>query len=114
MMYQDGSVDKNMNYQDICNDKYVVSIAYGYSDEIVNNSMVVWTSHYHKSGHGDLVGVYPSIPYDYEIINPFLVQHNIIVNWIDCNYTWDTFDNKTGNWSGVIGEVSIQNANQSR
>ena len=40
IMYQDGSVGDNIRYQDICIDKYAVSIAHFYSNRVVNNSMV--------------------------------------------------------------------------
>ena len=104
MIHYNGYVGNTIRYQDTCIDKYAVSIAYAYSSEVVNNSLVEWTSMAHKSGHGDLVGTYPSIHYYYEIIIPFLEHHNIIVNWIDCNYTWGTFDNETGT-IGVLGQV---------
>ena len=109
-MYQDGTVGHNIRYQDICSDKYAVSIAYYYSNGVVNNSMVEWESINHKSGHGDFVGIYSSISYDYEIMAPFLENYDIIVNWIDCNYTVGTFDYETGTYTtGVFGQVKIFN-----
>ena len=107
-MHQDGTVGHNIRYQDICSDKYAVSIAYYYSDEVVNNSMVEWKYSFHKSGHGDIVGTYNSIPYPYEIMAPFLGNYNIIVHWIDCNYTWGTLE--TGTYTtGALGQVKIFN-----
>ena len=87
IMYEDGTVGHNIRYQDICSDKYAVRIAYFYSEDVVNNSLVVRKNY--KSGHGDFVGIYTytSIPYNYEIMAPFLENYNIIVNWTDCNFT---------------------------
>ena len=44
IMYQDRSVGKNVRYQDICAEKFLVNVAYNedYSFKIVNNSMVVY------------------------------------------------------------------------
>ena len=107
MMYQNGTVGNNIRYQDVCTDINIVNIAYGYSDDVVNNSMVEYTWSHHISGHGDLVGVQSMIAYPYEIFYPFFETYNIIANWTDCNYTFGVYDNETGKYTGVIGQVNI-------
>ena len=106
-MYQNGTVGNNIRYQDVCTDINIVNIAYAYSDEVVNNSMVEWKLLAHKSGHGDFVGVYSMISYYYEIFYPFFETYNIIANWTDCNYTWGTYNNETGKYNGVVGQVNL-------
>ena len=107
MMYQNGTVGTNIRYQDVCTDINIVNIAYGYSWMVVNNSMVEWVTVGHNSGHGDRVGVFTSIPYPYEIFHPFFEKYNIIANWTDCNYTLGTYNNETGKYTGVIGQVNL-------
>ena len=52
---------------------------------------------------GDIIGHYS---YDTEILSKFISNYNILVNWIDCNYTWGWFDDETGKWTGAVGQVS--------
>ena len=102
MMYDDGSVSSKVRYSDICKDRFVANIAYVWSEAVVNNSMVEYPPYI-------MEGEFPYIPYDYEIIGPFLFNYNIIVNkWIDCNDTYGIFDNETGKWTGAVGQVNIK------
>ena len=47
------------------------------------------------------------IPYDFEILEIFFKTNNIIVNWLDCNYTRGWYDDKTGRWTGAVGKVKM-------
>ena len=57
--------------------------------------------------HGDLVGIYPFIAEEDEILRIFFSNHNLIINWLDCNYTWGWLDDETGKWTGAVGKVTI-------
>ena len=46
-----------------------------------------------------------SIPYAFEILEIFFKTNNIIVNWLNCNYTWGWYDYDTGRWTGAVGKV---------
>ena len=107
MIYQNGTVGNDIRYQDVCTDINIVNIAFAYSDDVDNNSMVEYTWSHHISGHGDLVGVQGMIAYPYEIFYPFFETYNIIANWTDCNYTFGVYDNETGKYTGVIGQVNL-------
>ena len=37
-----------------------------------------------------------NIPWDWEIINSFIYKYNIKATWINCNYTWGSYDESTG------------------
>ena len=52
-------------------------------------------------------GIYSNIPYDFEILEIFFKNKNVIVNWIYCNYTWGWFDDETGRWTGAVGKVKL-------
>ena len=109
MMHKNGSVSKNVRYQDLCVERFAINVAYnnepGYF-EVENNSMVDLREKYGRT-HGELVGKYSNIPEDDEILSKFFLNNNIIINWIDCNYTWGWFDYETGKWTGAVGKVTI-------
>ena len=42
---------------------------------------------------------------EYEILKSFFSKFNIKPTWINCNYTWGSFDDKTGHWTGAVGQV---------
>ena len=91
----------------VCTEINIVNIAYSWSDDVINNTMVIWWSASHISGHGDLVGTLGMIPYKYEVFSPFFEKYKIIANWTDCNYTFGVYDNETGKYNGVIGQVNL-------
>ena len=57
--------------------------------------------------HGEYIGFYSYIAENDEILSKFFLHNNIIINWIDCNYTWGWFDYETGKWTGAVGKVTI-------
>ena len=44
---------------------------------------------------------------DDEILSKLFRNYNIIINLINCNYTWGWFDAETGKWTGAVGKVNI-------
>ena len=58
--------------------------------------------------HGDLVGnMVSSIATDSEILSIFFDNYNIIVEWVNCNFTWGLYDVETAKWTGAVGQVLI-------
>ena len=110
MMYNDGSVTDNVRYQDLCVERFAVSVAHNNEPtvfEVVNGTLVDMRE---KMGHlhGNLVGAYDYISEDDEVLSMFLIKnYNIIINWIDANYTWGWLDDETGMWTGAVGKVNI-------
>ena len=111
MMYQDGSVSENIKYRNVCSEFFRVHVAYNQFNfyfEIENKSMVDTMAKYNFL-HGDLVGnLVSSITRDsYQILSIFFDNYNIIVEWINCNFTWGLHDVQTAKWTGAVGQVSI-------
>ena len=109
MMHNNGSVSKNIKYNDLCVERFAVSVAYNNEAwwlEVENKSLVDTTEKYGYT-HGQLVGVTSFIAKDDEILSKFFLNYNIIINWIDCNFTWGWFDDETGKWTGAVGKVTI-------
>ena len=109
MMYSNGSVSNNVRYQNLCVERFAISVAYNHEPpvfEVENNTMLELAKKYGHL-HGDRVGGESYIPDDDEILSMFFLKHNIIINWINCNYTWGWFDYETGRWTGAVGEVNI-------
>ena len=109
MMYNNGSVSKNVRYQDLCVERFAVNVAYNHDPkwfEVEDNSLVDLRKKYGYT-HGEWVGVYSYLADNDEILSKFFLNNNIIINWIDCNYTWGWFDYETGKWTGAVGKVNI-------
>ena len=94
-------LSKNIRYQDICTDKFIVNIAFNNEPgafEILNNFMV-------KYQVNPVKGEFSYIPRTTEILVIFFKNNNILVNWINCNFTWGWYDFETGKWTGAVGQV---------
>ena len=103
-MYNNGSVSNKVRYQDICKDRFVANFAHLWSWVVVDNNTLV--EYPIDLLRGDY---YSSLPQEFEIINSFLFNFNIIVNkWINCNNTPGILDYETGKWTGCVGQVKFQ------
>ena len=83
--------------------KASLSINVAYNDEpgwfeIVDNSMVEYPVYI-------IEGDYANIPYEFEILEKFFKNKKI--NWINCNSTWGWYDDKSGRWTGAVGQVKM-------
>lgn len=108
-MNYNGSVSKNVRYQDICVDRFVIAVAYNSEPtlfEIENNLMVDLRVKYQFT-QVEKIGYYSFISENDEILSKFFNSYNIIIQWINCNYTWGWFDYETGKWTGAVGQVII-------
>ena len=63
--------------------------------------------------HGWYVGRYSFISLDNEILHIFFKHFDIIVKWINCNYTWGVYDEETERWTGAVGKVEMKTFFQS-
>ena len=43
--------------------------------------------------------------WDWEILESFFKNHNIVPNWTNCHYNWGTYDASLKKWTGAIGKV---------
>ena len=86
--------------------KAFLSINVAYNNEpgwfkVVSNSMFEWNDYW------GLINDNTYIPYTYEILEIFFKTKNVIVNWINCNYTWGWYDDETERWTGAVGKVKM-------
>ena len=104
-MFNNGSVSKNLKYEDICTSKkFLINIAYNIEPgwfEINKNSMVEWNNYF------PIINEMSHLSFDYEILSIFFLNNNILVTWIDCNRTMGIYDYETGKWTGTVGKVKI-------
>ena len=99
MISNDGSASKE--YKDMCvGPKNFARIAY-------NNDVWfdIWYGEMWLYPVYPVVGEYPQVVYDWEILKPFFEEYHITPTWINCNYTWGIFDEETGHWTGAVGKV---------
>ena len=106
-MRDNGGVDDGKVWGDLCREKRV-NIAYNnyYSSEFfeVND----------ETGEMVKTPVDPRnwnnyIPYDWEILDSFFINHDIVPVWINCYSTWGWYDQESGKWTGAVGKVNIYN-----
>ena len=106
MMYNNGSVSNNARYQNLCVERFAISVAYNHDPwifEIENNSMIDL-----KEKYGRIVIYWRGyVSQTDEILSEFFLNYNILTTWIDCNYTWGWFDHETEKWTGAVGKVYI-------
>ena len=99
-MRDSGEVDDGKVWGDLCREKRV-NIAYnndpGFFEVHETGEMVQY-----PNNQGTL---YSYIPWDWEIIQTFFKNYDIIPVWINCNYTWGWYDEESRKWTGAVGKV---------
>ena len=119
MISHDGSVNRDLEYKDVCPvaeldsepDYHHINIAYNNDAPYfhVDNQTETMTeyplSNTPFSGNMRLSKNHPQIAYPWDILKIFFDHNNIVPNWIDCNYTWGWFDYETEKWTGAVGKV---------
>ena len=101
-MRDNGEVDDGKVWGDLCREKRV-NIAY-------NNDPGYFEV---DDGTGEMVkypvrpvnGEMSIIPYDWEILHSFFSNHDIVPVWINCYFTWGSYDEESGKWTGAVGKV---------
>ena len=101
-LLHDATVRGDIHYYDVCKVADSVTIAY--------NNEPAWFEVGHETQTIVEIPVKPMdgrshIPWDWEIIQPFLDHYSLTPTWIDCKYTWGWLDEKTGTWTGAVGKV---------
>ena len=104
LISSDGTVFPEARYGDICYELNYVRVAANYDDDTFEM--------HNKTGFYDFVR-YPvtpltgdsSIAYEYELLDAFYLQFNVIPIISDMNYTWGWYDNETELWTGGVGAV---------
>ena len=101
-MRDSGEVDDGKVWGDLCRERRV-NIAY-------NNDPPYFAID-NKTGElvrypiNPISGVFSAIPYDWEILDSFFMNHAIVPIWIDCHFTWGWFDENSGTWTGALSKV---------
>ena len=110
-MRDNGEVDDGKVWGDLCSEKRV-NIAYNNEPELFEvddetGDMVRYPGHQFTA----ILTVFPYIPWDWDILATFFHHNDIVPVWINCHYTWGSFDEVSGKWTGAVGKVrrSIKN-----
>ena len=51
------------------------------------------------------IGLYSYNSYDWETLDSFFKNHDIVPIWMNCHYTWGVYDEEAGKWTGAVGKV---------
>ena len=107
LLLKNAKVNRNIGFDDICNEKHV-RIAYNNHPQLfVLNS---------KSGEMVDIPDFPGQPFpsvglstgiskEWQIQALFFKTNNVIPEWINCNFTWGTLNETTGQWNGAVGVI---------
>ena len=109
-LHHDGTVRGDIHYYDVCKVADSVTIAFKSNApeyfEVDNETQTM--VEYHPVV--PVNGWFSYIPYDWEIIKPFLDHYSLTPTWIDCDGIPGIFDDELGNWTGAVGKVRNCNA----
>ena len=50
-------------------------------------------------------GTVSAMPYIWEVLGKFFSTYNIEPNWLDCGFSWGSYDEEMGGWTGCMGKV---------
>ena len=45
------------------------------------------------------------IPWNWEILDSFFKHNDVVPVWEDCDFTWGSYDEELGRWTGAVGKV---------
>ena len=105
-MRDSGEVDDGKVWGDLCRKKRV-NIAYNNEPGLfkVNDEtgeMKKWPI----SDSVKYIGLYSYNSYDWETLDSFFKNHDIVPIWMNCHYTWGVYDQESGRWTGAVGKVT--------
>ena len=121
MIFHDGSVNRNLEYKDVCPvaeldsepEYHHINIAYNndqpyfeFNDE--SKAMTKYPLSSTQSVNNFRLSKYHNqIAYSWETLKIFFDRNNIVPNWINCYQSWGWFDDETGKWTGAVGKVKL-------
>ena len=96
---------KVASYKEICGgEKVRVHLGYNNDPKIMkveNNKLL------QDPPKREIEGVATEISRDWEVLYKFFSVYNIEPIWLDCHYTWGSYDEEQGAWTGCMGKVLI-------
>ena len=114
MISHDGSVNRNLKYNDVCTASKIdseqefirINIAYnnrpGWFEVDDDTQTMVEYPLYHMISRSK---EYSYVSFTWEILKFFFKHNNIIPNWLNCHWNWGWFDEEKGEWTGAMGKV---------
>ena len=114
-LFHDGTGRSDIHYYDVCKVADSVTITYNNYWKVGHGGFGVWLAW--RAGITSTMWEIPAspvkgfskIPYDWEIIKPFLDHYSLTPNWIDSHHIEGVFDEETGTWTGAVGKVRSYN-----
>ena len=103
MCSSDLTVNRNLGFGNVCNEKHVLVAYNNYGFEVSNitGEMVRPVEH---------VVSYLNVAWEWEVQAAFFKYNNIKPQWVNCNFTWGTLNYSTGQWSGAVGLIQRDEA----
>ena len=105
LLLKSATVNRNLSFDDVCNEKYVLVAYINYRFEVSNitGEMVEFPVQ-------PVVRYLYSVAWEWEIQAVFFESNNIKPRWVSANTTWGTLNYTTGQWSGAVGLIQRDEA----
>ena len=111
LLLKNDAVNGNLGFEDICKERHV-RIAYNDHPQyfLLNSKLGEMVKLRDSPGQPfPSVGFY-GVAKQWEIQASFFKTYNVIPDWINCNFTFGTLNETTGQWSGAVGVIQRKEA----
>ena len=91
------------SYREICSgEKTKVNLGFNNLGQVLkveNNSVQPHPPQHFVHGHASQMSE------DWEVLSVFFSLHNIEPNWLNCHFSWGSYNKDLGGWTGCMGKV---------
>ena len=112
LLLKSATVNRNLGFDNICNEKRV-RIAYNNHPQlfVLNSKSGEMVNIPDFQGQPfPSVGLAAGVAKEWQIQALFFETNNVIPDWINCNFTWGTLNETTGQWNGAVGVIQRDEA----
>ena len=106
LLLTNATVNRNLGFDDVCREKQVY-IAYNNDHLVFEVSNI--TGEMVKYPLSRIVS-YTPVAWEWEIQAAFFKYNSITPLWFNCNYTWGSLNETSGQWSGAVGMIQRDEA----
>ena len=106
LLLKNATVNKNLGFDDLCREKHVFVAYNNQAGTFVISNITGDMVRYPY----DNVISFQNIVYEWEIQDAFFETNNIKPTWINCNWTWGTLNETTGQVTGATGMIHSDEA----
>ena len=108
LLVKNATINRNLGFDGVCKEKYV-HIAYNEYPKEPKFSVNSKTGELVKYPVNPVARILP-VSHEWERQAAFFESNNITPFWTNCNMTWGSLNETTGQWTGTVGMVQRDEA----